>query len=527
MSDHSPCPQLPPKRETTQPQNLSTPQFFDAKAESSEDRAEKFNNLREDDIEPRSHVAALSLTEVISPFESEAETHILKVIEERERSTRVFQSSKAVLGGLTTTDAMELDMQMENVMTAASEDKEEEKKQDEEAGAVDAASDLASYASKQTSMGSRQRILSADYVDDSKPERAETTLFDLAHQFRSIHKAGQKDHHEEIKQDLKMGRRQLASSDIGRMDALLSKRNLAPTSAVDDLVNDAVMLFRGNTKENKASSVRNSADDPKKNDDVATPTVYEQGEEVDEESDVELGGSPPGEGSDPDLSGEESSRSNKHVKSSMYQMAKRHAIGAKQHAKDDIDHFHAFLKPRKGSALSYVRVTLLYIILPALGIATLLFYVVGNPRMRHVGDASISWFIIFLCIRQVVTFTFARISTVFFIEYLALKTTLLLRLFGSYITLTIVQSKGWPSLMSWWAFYDLLMLSGDGRFARHWLFYQPWIKMFNEENPAGEVTQSVWNFRILVAGLVVGIIVSVKRFVVGLYLGRRQYGEVL
>jgi hypothetical protein len=65
------------------------------------------------------------------------------------------------------------------------------------------------------------------------------------------------------------------------------------------------------------------------------------------------------------------------------------------------------------------------------------------------------------------------------------------------------------------------------RFAEHWLFYQHTFKMLSEENPAGNITNSWWNYRILETALVLGIAAGMKRFLVGLYLGRRMYGKCM
>jgi hypothetical protein len=50
------------------------------------------------------------------------------------------------------------------------------------------------------------------------------------------------------------------------------------------------------------------------------------------------------------------------------------------------------------------------------------------------------------------------------------------------------------------------------------------IHLFNDHNPSGNITSNDWNFRVLYAALIIGIIVAIKRFAVGLHLGGRQYG---
>ena len=47
--------------------------------------------------------------------------------------------------------------------------------------------------------------------------------------------------------------------------------------------------------------------------------------------------------------------------------------------------------------------------------------------------------------------------------------------------------------------------------------------MFNEENPSGGVTHNDLYTRVLIIGLVVGLIVSVKRTWIGFFFGRKTY----
>jgi hypothetical protein len=101
----------------------------------------------------------------------------------------------------------------------------------------------------------------------------------------------------------------------------------------------------------------------------------------------------------------------------------------------------------------------------------------------------------------------------------------MLRLLGPLVTLLLVQSKGWPFVVCWWAILDFALLYGSGRLAKHWFYWQETVGLFNEENPSGHVVDSVWNTRILTIAITVSVCVVLKRFVVGLYLGRQTFGE--
>ena len=117
-----------------------------------------------------------------------------------------------------------------------------------------------------------------------------------------------------------------------------------------------------------------------------------------------------------------------------------------------------------------------------------------------------------------------KVTGILLIDFLALKTRVLLRMFGPIATLIFVQSKGWPFQMGSWAFFSLLLNSGDNPFARHWLFYQEGIRMFNDSNPTGNITNGEWNRLILWNVILLSVAVAFKRFLVGLYLGQRTYG---
>ena len=69
------------------------------------------------------------------------------------------------------------------------------------------------------------------------------------------------------------------------------------------------------------------------------------------------------------------------------------------------------------------------------------------------------------------------------------------------------------------------MLYGNGQFAKHWLFWQDAIGMFNTRNPSGNVPNSLVNMRILTIAISVSAAVAVKRFLVGLYLSRQTFGK--
>ena len=98
-------------------------------------------------------------------------------------------------------------------------------------------------------------------------------------------------------------------------------------------------------------------------------------------------------------------------------------------------------------------------------------------------------------VRQVFILLCVKSGEILTIDILALRTPLFLRTVGSFATLMIVQARGWPYVLTFWSLSDFCFLFGNHAFARHWLFWQDWIDLFNESNPAGSFLHSVLYIR--------------------------------
>jgi hypothetical protein len=125
--------------------------------------------------------------------------------------------------------------------------------------------------------------------------------------------------------------------------------------------------------------------------------------------------------------------------------------------KEEWDVFNKFLNPRKQSLRMYVKIILMYIMIPATGVAGILFYLAGNPPYGTCDPVtgcvprkeypSASWWILFIGCRQIVIACLAKLTEAFVIDFLALRTQFTLRLFGPMVTLLLVQARGWPFLL--------------------------------------------------------------------------------
>jgi hypothetical protein len=145
--------------------------------------------------------------------------------------------------------------------------------------------------------------------------------------------------------------------------------------------------------------------------------------------------------------------------------------------KEDWELWRAFFRPRRETIWIYIKTVLFYLMLPAGVIAAILFYFFENPptgkgkaETDSQDAASASWWLIFMCVRQVLTFSLALGMQSFNIDFLSLGSRVMLRLVGPVITLLVVTAKGWPFIVFWWAVLDFAMLHGDGASARHWAF---------------------------------------------------------
>ncbi|KAL7548223.1 hypothetical protein ACHAWF_011515 [Thalassiosira exigua] len=183
--------------------------------------------------------------------------------------------------------------------------------------------------------------------------------------------------------------------------------------------------------------------------------------------------------------------------------------------------YHELIAPKLPAFCASASHTLLFVIFPSVAVAGVLFYMFDNPMAGDTGT-SISWWILFLGARQTLIFELTRVGEVFWVEILALRSKLFNVAVGPYVSLTIIQSQGWPYIICFWAVMDFVFLYGDHRFPKHWLFWQNKLDIFNAGNPVVGVTDDEFYLRILGCLVFVGVTVSLKRLLLAIFLGRRK-----
>jgi hypothetical protein len=182
--------------------------------------------------------------------------------------------------------------------------------------------------------------------------------------------------------------------------------------------------------------------------------------------------------------------------------------------------------------------------LPATGIAVILFYLAGNPPtgilipgqppvngmfnntngiLVSEYSASASWWLLFVCVRQAITLSLAVLTELVIVDYLSIHTGVTFSVLGAWPTLFILQSRGWPFVAFVWGVLDFILLAGSKPFFAHWLYWQSVIDLFNTANPSGHVVDSSWNHRVLSIVVCVSFVTSVKRFFMGFYLGKNTF----
>jgi hypothetical protein len=202
-----------------------------------------------------------------------------------------------------------------------------------------------------------------------------------------------------------------------------------------------------------------------------------------------------------------------------------------------------FFAPQKTTIALYFRVVFCYIATPLVAIAALLFYAADCPptgRLAYGGQtvngtlwnqhgdavdptqASVAWWLMFV-VRCLVTFTLAKCCEKVFVDYFTIRSRGTIQVFGPWLTLFILQSRGWPATVTFWSLFNFGLLYGTSDFVHHWLYWQNAVGLFTAENPAGTVVDSVWNLRILCIALVLALAVALKRLFLGLYLGKRTF----
>lgn len=114
--------------------------------------------------------------------------------------------------------------------------------------------------------------------------------------------------------------------------------------------------------------------------------------------------------------------------------AKNIVTGARTGVTTELSTWHDFVEPHKHGAYAYAKWMILVLFLPLLCVATILFYVTGNPMVRTTG-MSISWLCLFI-LRNLIVLAIAKVIEVVLIDYISLRRRLTVRVSSGFGRLT-------------------------------------------------------------------------------------------
>ena len=144
---------------------------------------------------------------------------------------------------------------------------------------------------------------------------------------------------------------------------------------------------------------------------------------------------------------------------------------------------------------------------------------------KSLEEASVSWWFLFIGVRQVLTFCLSVLLELIIIDFFTFRTRFFPKLLGTKLSLAVGQSKGWPFLLFFWAVFDMIFLYGTRQFSRHWLYYQNTFAMLNSTNPSGNIPDSKFYRRIIYLSLGLGVAATIKRTVMANFVGQRVVGK--
>jgi hypothetical protein len=162
---------------------------------------------------------------------------------------------------------------------------------------------------------------------------------------------------------------------------------------------------------------------------------------------------------------------------------------------------------------------MLWIAVPLSMAAFILYYYADDPEVDFLpGEETLSWWFNFAA-RLCVTLELAFLSQWLLVDCILLTTGFA----GPLVTLTFLQAKGWPFVLTSWSLLNLVWLQGDNRFQRHWLY---WTNLTIYSTATGDdILMSTLYLRLLVAGVIAGCLTALKRTYVALQFGGRQLNQ--
>ena len=161
--------------------------------------------------------------------------------------------------------------------------------------------------------------------------------------------------------------------------------------------------------------------------------------------------------------------------------------------------------------------------IPASIVSWILFYGIGDPELDFLpGQITLSWWLNFVS-RQTVTLDVARCLQYLLFDIMIGGSSTMMKILGPGICQYCIKSKGWPAVAVGWSFLDMLVLHGDDKFVKQWLYWTG-LRIYDLDSSinGNSFIGSVLYLRMLIATMVAGLATSLKRFLLDLQFKQRQ-----
>lgn len=124
--------------------------------------------------------------------------------------------------------------------------------------------------------------------------------------------------------------------------------------------------------------------------------------------------------------------------------------------------------------------------------------------------------------RQLLLLELSRLCQFILIDCIIHSTRLGKKL-GALVRLVLVESRGYPFVLSSWGLWDLILLQGNGKFQMNWLYFTG-IGLYSSENPGNYIFDSDWYLGVLHCMIAIGCATTIKRVWLKTAFGRRNVG---
>jgi hypothetical protein len=218
---------------------------------------------------------------------------------------------------------------------------------------------------------------------------------------------------------------------------------------IDNLLAGATLLFE---QKEKIEGGGASSDDDERMSYIAEETSVDMQYEVDSPRDEETG----------DATAANAAKKHKRTPTYLFGRPKRQPTKKDRRLERQYrikTWYEDLIAPRMPGFITAATHSFVFVMMPLLFVAIILYYAAGNPltggvrreQLIESGEfqGSWSWWVLFL-LRQFFILSCVKAGEVISIDVIALRTPIFVKVFGSFVTLMFVQARGWPYVITFW-----------------------------------------------------------------------------